>query len=181
MSGEPPKQPDPIFFLDRTHGKHTRRLLERVGIVIVHHNDYYAQDTKDTVWLKRCGEDNWIVLTGDKEIERVPENRQAAIDAKCKVLFFNDTNSRGEEWAAAVIVGRKRLFEIIEKNNGPLFVTIDKHARGHISQARFAGDGGPKPVQPDAPATLSSDQPRAAPPIPERRSPQKEIEFPLPT
>jgi hypothetical protein len=181
LSGEPQKQPDPIFFLDRTHGKHTRKLLERVGIAIVHHNDFYAQDTKDTVWLKRCGEDNWIVLTGDKEIERVPENRQAAIDAKCKVFFFNDTNSRGEEWAAAVIVGRKRLFEIIDKNNGPLFVTIDKSARSHISQARFAGDGGPKPVLAAVQTSPSSDQPQPTPPTPEHSAQQKEIEFPLPT
>ena len=143
------KQPNPIiFFLDRTHGKATRSLLARVGIAVVLHDNYFPRDEKDPVWISRCGRENWVVLSGDKAIERIPENRQAVIDAKCKVLFFNDTNSRAEEWAAAVIVGIKRLYEIIHKNNGPLFVTIDKQARGHISRVRFAVGGGPKPPAP---------------------------------
>jgi hypothetical protein len=86
------------------------------------------------------------VLSGDKSIETVPENRQAVIDAKCKVLFFNDTNSFPEEWAAAVIVGRPKLLEIIEQNDGPFFVIIEKYARAHISSVRFVGSGGPKPI-----------------------------------
>jgi hypothetical protein len=171
------KQPNPIFFLDRTHGKITRNLLARVGFSVVLHSHYFPPEEKDTVWLAKCGKENWIVLSGDKAIERVPENRQAVIDAKCKVLFFNDSNSRGEEWAAAVIVGRARLLEIIERNNGPLFVTIEKYARSHISPVRYAGDGGPKPAEDTAKrqiaggeATAPPDpQPRLAQRIPEQR------------
>jgi hypothetical protein len=176
LNGNPQERRDPVFFLDRTHGKHTRNLLHRVDIRVVHHNDFFPQETKDSTWIERCGRENWIILTGDKEIERVPENRQAVIDAKCKVLFFDDTNSRGEEWAAAVIVGRKRLLEIVDRNNGPLFVTIQKYARSHISQVRFAGDGGPKPTEQAAagPTPTSPDQPT---PQPEREPQQKSFRF----
>jgi hypothetical protein len=176
LNGNPQKPPEPIFFLDRTHGKHTRKLLERVCIKVVHHNDFYPQDTKDTVWIERCRKENWIILTGDKEIERVPENRQAVIDAKCKVFFFNDTNSLGEEWAAAVIVGRKRIFEIIEKNNGPLFVTLLKEARGHISTPRFVAGGGPKPIQTEAVVVATAPKPvEESPPKPERQPQQRPL------
>jgi hypothetical protein len=144
-----------------------RNLLQRVGFRVIIHDHYFGKEEKDPVWIARCGREGWIVFSGDKSIERVPENRQAVIDAKCKVLFFKDTNSRSEEWAAAVIVGRQRILQIIEANNGPFFITIDKQARSHISSVRFAGDGGPKPPQPVAPKPSDEPMPVAQPTMPE--------------
>ena len=146
------------------------RLLKSAGFRVLIHDHYFAKEEKDPVWIARCGRENWIVLSGDKAIERVPENRQAVIEAKCKMFFFKDTNTRSEEWAAAVIVGRERLFQIIENNNGPLFVTIDRQSRSHISSVRFAGDGGPKLPQPSA--SKAGDEPK---PVPEPTMPQPEI------
>ena len=79
------------------------------------------------------------------------------IDGQCKVFFFADTESRTEEWALAVIVGRKRIFEIIENNSGPFFATIGKFAWSHISALRYAGGGGPieKPLTPQAIAAVA--------------------------
>jgi hypothetical protein len=139
---------EPTFFLDRTHGKRTSRLLQGIGMTIVLHRRWFIDEAPDPEWIKKCGQEKWIVLSGDKSIERVPENRQAVIDAKCTVIFFNDTNSLPEEWAAALIVGRPKLYEIIDRNNGPFFLSLDKHCRTHISSVRYCGSGGPKP--PDA-------------------------------
>jgi hypothetical protein len=118
--------------------------------VILHHR-WFTQEAPDAEWIAKCGVEQWVVLSGDKSIETVPENRQAVIEARCKVLFFNDTSSYPEEWAAAVIVGRPKLFEIIERNDGPFFVTIDKYTRTHISSIRFVGSGAPKPIGPSLP------------------------------
>jgi hypothetical protein len=174
LTGNPPKPPDPIFFLDRTHGRTLWKLLNRIGLVVIPHADFFPQEEKDAVWIARCGRENWVILSGDKAIERAPENRQAVIDAKCKVVFFNDTNSRSEEWAAAIIVGRQRLLEIIARNNGPLFVTIDKQARSHISSVRFAGDGGPKPLIASVPVATPPQSPGQTLPEPKpERKPQQ--------
>jgi|SRR6267143_1111836 len=153
----------PTFFLDRTHGKRTAKLLISVGMGIVLHQNWFYQEAPDPEWIGKCGEQGWVILSGDKSIETVPENRQAVIDAKCKVFFFNDTNSYPEEWAAAVIVGRPKLLEIIEQNDGPFFVTIEKYARTHISSIRFVGSGGPKPIGPSAPQQAA---PSPVPPLP---------------
>jgi hypothetical protein len=146
----------PIFFLDRTHGKRTSRLLASVGISVILHDRWFSREAPDPQWLAKCGQEQWIVLSGDKSIETVPENRQAVIDARCKVLFFNDTNSYPEEWAAAVIVGRPRLFEIIEHNDGPFFVTLQKYTHAHISHVRFVGSGAPKPIGSSTPQMATS-------------------------
>lgn len=136
---------------------------------IVLHYKWFIQEAPDPEWIAKCGQEDWIVLSGDKSIETVPENRQAVIDAKCKVFFFNDTNSLPEEWAAAVIVGRSKLYEIIERNNGPFFVTLQKHCRTHISSARFIGSGGPKLVEPEAQPKNPPDASLPAPPIEEKQ------------
>jgi hypothetical protein len=167
---------EPIFFLDRTHGKRTSRLLQSVGMKVVLHHKWFVQEARDPEWIAKCGQEDWIVLTGDKSIETVPENRQAVIDAKCKVFFFSDTNSLPEEWAAAVIVGRPKLYEIIERNNGPFFVTLQKHCRTHISSVRFVGAGGPKPVE--AETEVAPTKVAASSPSPPNQDRQYEIPYP---
>jgi hypothetical protein len=154
---------NPTFFLDRTHGRRTSKLLSSVGMSVILHHRWFIKEAPDPEWIAKCGLEQWVVLSGDKSIETVPENRQAVIDAKCKVLFFNDTNSLPEEWAAAVIVGRPKLFEIIEHNDGPFFVTIDKYTRAHISTIRFVGPGGPKPIGSSIPQQHITPLPPAPP------------------
>ena len=167
---------DPIFFLDRTHGKRTSRLLQSVGMKVVLHQKWFNKEAADPEWIAKCGQEDWIVLSGDKSIENVPENRQAVIDAKCKVFFFNDTNSLPEEWGAAVIVGRPKLYEIIERNNGPFFVTLQKHCRTHISSVRFAGAGGPKPAE--AKIRVAAKEEPAMPPSAPIQDRQYLIQYP---
>jgi hypothetical protein len=78
----------PTFFLDRTHGKRTSQLLTCVGMAVILHDRWFHGETRDPIWIAKCGQEQWVVLSGYKSIETVPENRQAVIDAKCKVLFF---------------------------------------------------------------------------------------------
>lgn len=129
------------------------------------HSRFFAEEELDTVWIAHCAKENWVILSGDKSIEEVPEERQAVIDGKCKVFFFKDTNSLTEEWAAAVIVGRRRILEIVERNNGPFFVTIDKFARSHVSPVRYVGEGGPKAIQeqPQEVGVIAEPEPRKQP------------------
>jgi hypothetical protein len=73
-----------------------------------------------------------------------------------------------------MIVGRPKLYQMIERNNGPFFATLQKHCRTHISSVRFVGSGGPKPVEAEIePATTSHAVP--PPPIQDR---QYKLEYP---
>ena len=90
----------------------------------------------DPEWIRLCGENNWIVITGDKRIEKVPENRQAVIDARVKVFLLNDSNTKPEFWAAAVLLGQYKMQDIIDAANGPFFVTIGKRCDTHVQRPR---------------------------------------------
>jgi hypothetical protein len=161
----------PVFFLDRTHGKTIRKWLKAVNMALEFHDHYFLPEEPDPTWIAKCGKEDWIILSGDKRIETVPENRQAAIDAKCKVFFFDDTNSKTEEWAAAVLVGRARIAEIIDRNNGPFFVTLTRFARSHVSRPRYCADGGPKPVT----EMKLESEPEPSPKKRVRKNPQRHL------
>ncbi len=146
-----------MYFLDRTHGKLIRELLTSVGLqVTTHRTRAWAPSKPDAEWIAECGAFNWVIISGDKNIERIPEERQAVINGKCKVFVFDDSHiTRTEDWAASFLVGRHRIVEIINKADGPFFVTLKPcRVRGHIGLPRFvseAGGGWKKPEQTPAP------------------------------
>jgi hypothetical protein len=139
------EQPKPTFFFDGTHGKLIPTVLQAVGLSIRRHrNQGWLDDMLDVDWIAECGKNGWAIISGDKQIARVPEERQAVIDAKCKVFMFDDGHeTTTEDWAASLIVARERLIEIVERTNGPLFVTVKRcKVHGHISLPDFIPDTG---------------------------------------
>jgi hypothetical protein len=84
------------------------------------------------------------------------ENKQAVIDAKCKLFLLTDTNSLPEEWASAIILGREKISSVVRKNEGPFFATISKRSDTHVTNARFPV---PREVPAEAPVV---NEPAAA-------------------
>jgi PIN like domain len=139
--GRKPLSIERELFLDRTHGGRLIALLRELGFAVNPIKEIYPngkdQFIRDPEWIKLCGEKNWIILSGDKRLETVPENRQAVIDARAKVFLFMDSESFPQEWAAAVIVGHDRMKEILDANPGPFFVNISKRTGSHLARLRL--------------------------------------------
>ena len=116
-------------------------MLRRVGLKVRTIYQVYPrnkhQKVKDPQWIAKCGKEGWVAISGDKRIERNVENKQAVIDAKCKLFLLTDTNSLPEEWASAIILGREKISSVIRKNEGPFFATISKRSDTHVTNARF--------------------------------------------
>jgi PIN like domain len=171
---------EPIYFVDRTHGrKKLPNLLKKVGMKVEVHYNHFDPEAPDDEWIPKCVANGWVIITGDKAIETDPINAKAVEDSAAKVFITADTNSKAEEWAAAIIVGRRKLARVAEYNNGAFCVNIDKYADGHVSPERYKGSGGPKPredsIIPQAPeevvsATIAEREPVV--------KPQPEIPFP---
>lgn len=174
------KPPEPTFFLDRTHGRKIfPGILRRLGFSLVAlHEHGFAPETQDDVWIAECGKQGWAILSGDKGLERNPINRKAIIDKACKVFIFTDTNSKAEEWAAAVIMARRQIALIIDRNNGPFYVHIGKEGHSHLSQVRFVGTGGRKQIaEPASVAAPASSKPPKAPTKPDSPDPPAQTTF----
>ena len=124
-------------------------MLRRVGLKVKIIYQVYPknkhQKIKDPQWIAKCGAKGWIAISGDKRIERNVENKQAVIDAKCKLFLLTDTNSLPEEWASAIILGREKISNVARKNEGPFFATISKRSDSHVTDARFPVPRAPVP------------------------------------
>jgi hypothetical protein len=123
------------------------------------------------VWIAECGKQGWVILSGDKGLERNPINRAAVIAAACKVFIFTDNSSKAEEWAAAVIMARKQIARIIDKNDGPFYVHIGKESYSHLSPVRFVGTGGRKIIEESTdavPVPVAVSESTIKPPEPEQ-------------
>jgi hypothetical protein len=139
---------EPIYFIDRNlGGKKLPNLLTKVGMKVESHDKHFAREAPDDEWIPKCVEKGWVIITGDKAIETDPINAKVVEDSAAKVFITSDTNSRAEEWAAAIIIGRRKLARTVEYNNGGFCVDIDKHATNHVSSERYKGSGGPKPKE----------------------------------
>jgi hypothetical protein len=153
-----------VLFLDRNHGNLIRDRLIEWGFDVRACSRMFPDTTPDVEWIAECAKNNWVILTGDKSIEEVPAERQAVINGKCKVFMFDDTNSRAEEWVAAMLVGRQRLQYLVENSDGPFFVTIRKFGHSHFSSPRFISATGsgwkPERKQPVAIAPPQKTKPK---------------------
>jgi hypothetical protein len=68
------KPPDgTVFFIDRSLGvEPIRTELISCGLVVEIHDDHFARDEEDRVWLKTVGERGWVVLTKDQRLRYRP-------------------------------------------------------------------------------------------------------------
>lgn len=126
-------------------------LLRRVGFEAHHIFEVYPgtqhEGIDDPEWIKLCGENGWVAVSGDKRLESVPANRQAVIDARAKIFVLTDSGSKPEIWGAAIIVGHFRMAEIIDGNEGPFYVSVGKRADGHISRPKLPSGYEPPQVE----------------------------------
>lgn len=118
------------------------------------------QFISDPEWLRKCAENDWVVVTGDKRIETVPENTQAVIETRARVFILGDSSSVPEEWAAAIIVGHHRMQEILDANLGPFFVSVRKRADSIIERLRYPRGFQPFTDVPAPEATAPKEPPK---------------------
>src|SRR5262245_27873965 len=99
------KPPEPIvFFSDRSLGrKIVAQALRDVGERVEIHDDHFAPDAKDELWLVEVGSRGWIVLTKDDRIRYRVTERTALAVAKVKTFVLTSTQLQGSEMADAFI------------------------------------------------------------------------------
>jgi hypothetical protein len=102
------------LFLDHNLGnKQLPSLLRLAGFKIECHVPTFNEEEDDDVWIRECAKRGWVILTCDKNIEHDPVNRQAAIESSARIFFLQEGSVKALLWAAAIIVSKVRIFEII--------------------------------------------------------------------
>jgi hypothetical protein len=144
----PTSQPNSrvTLLLDRTHqSKVAEKLLRDVDVSVEIHKRHYLRDAPDPDWIADASARGWAIISGDKGLELDGINRHAVVKNAARVFLLADTNSRGAEWAAALVAGRHRIIKIAGENRGPFYCKINKTSEQHVEKPEFLEGGGPLP------------------------------------
>ncbi len=134
------------LLLDRTHqSKVTAKLLRDLDVSVEVHKRHYLPASPDPEWIADAAQKGWAIISGDKGIEFDGVNRYAVVNSGAKVFLLTDTESRGAEWAASLVMARHKILRIARDNRGPFYCTVEKGNDSHVRNLRFMEGGGPLP------------------------------------
>jgi hypothetical protein len=77
-----------VYFTDRDLGKRFPEILKSAGIAVERHQDHFAPDTPDEVWLEAVGQRGWIALTHDRRIRYKPNERDAVMRHRVSLMVI---------------------------------------------------------------------------------------------
>lgn len=100
--------------------------LTEAGAVVHLHDDHFAQNTEDQIWLTEVGKLGWIVLTKDQWIRRRPIERDAFLNAGLKVFCFMSASIPFSEMADAIAAALPKIKNLAETEPPPFIAGIYK-------------------------------------------------------
>lgn len=113
------------FFVDRSLGsRQVPEALRSAGHEVVAHDELFAPDTDDEVWLRRAGEEGWIVLMKDDRIRYRRREREALRAAGVQAFVLTNANLKGHDQAALFVAHAAQITTWVRSNSGPAIVGV---------------------------------------------------------
>lgn len=114
-----------IFFIDRSLGKHIfPSILKKNGLNVEVHDDHFPQNAQDEEWLELVGRENWVAVTGDREIRYNNLEQKALINAGVRAFLLMGQNKSAEELAGQFLKGIKRIYKTLVDHKGPFIAKV---------------------------------------------------------
>lgn len=131
------KQPDEtVFFIDRSLGiEPLRTELVNNGVVVEIHDDHFARDEEDSVWLRAVGARGWVVLTKDQRLRYRPLEIRALRASGARVFVLTAGNLRGVEIADVFVKALSDIYRVLESHPGPFLARVTRSGSVELSTA----------------------------------------------
>jgi len=122
------KPPDEnVFFIDRSLGvEPIRTELVKSGLLVEIHDDHFARDEEDRIWLRTVGERGWVILTKDQRLRYRPLEIAALRASNARVFVLTAGNLRGSEIAEVFLAALPRIRKILRSRAGPYVARVSR-------------------------------------------------------
>jgi hypothetical protein len=87
------------------------------------HDDFFAQDAPDEVWIPDVSERGWVILTKDKNIRRRHGERETALLSEARIFTLSSGGLRGSVMAA-ILVKHLEAMELMALALTPPFLAV---------------------------------------------------------
>lgn len=138
------------FLVEESLGKRLARALTDLGLKAITHvdNPDLPRGIDDEQWAKETGEAGWVTLSKDIETRYKPNEREAIVRYRARVIQFTRGNWTSDQMIVAFTEARKRVEKLLNKQPAPFIARISK--KGEITRVFTEHDlSGPPPVAPD--------------------------------
>jgi predicted nuclease of predicted toxin-antitoxin system len=123
-----------VFFIDRSLGvEPIRTELINSGLAVEIHDDHFARDEEDRVWLQTVGERGWVVLTKDQRLRYRPLEIGALRASNARVFVLTAGNLRGSEIATVFLAALPRMYRALHSRPGPFVARVSQSGRVTIT------------------------------------------------
>jgi hypothetical protein len=117
----------PVFFIDRSLGKHVvPDALRAAGVRVEVHDDHFPQNAIDEVWLPAVGQNGWAVLTSDDRIRYRHAEKGAAIAAGVALFIFAGKGMRGAAVADALVRALPAMLRLLANQRRPFIAKVGR-------------------------------------------------------
>jgi len=106
------------------------------GLKIECHLTHFDKEEQDDVWIRKCAEWGWAIVTSDKATETDPVNRLAVIESGARIFFLDSGSCRAIFWAAAMVVSKQVIYQTIAGTKGPFFANITRETATLVKNIR---------------------------------------------
>jgi hypothetical protein len=106
--------------------------LNKVQVSHVRHLDKFARGTPDEKWLPTVGANGWILLTADKRIRYNFVEKKALEKNNVREFVFASGNLSGDDMAAALEIGLKKMRKLFLKLEPPFVAAITRRGEVHL-------------------------------------------------
>lgn len=126
--GAPPPSGIETFYIDASVPAAVREAIASVRNDVLYAGgpNAPAVDTPDTVWLKRAGDENWVVLHRDKKIKMRIRERRALIESGVRSFCLSNGGNLNRWETLSLLVLRWGAIErIASQNAGPYVYSVN--------------------------------------------------------
>lgn len=113
--------------MDRSLGRHVvADALRKAGEQVEIHDDHFATNAPDEVWLRTCGQKGWIVLTKDKMVRKRFIEKEAILQAGVRAFIFTGGSLHGSDIALILVAAIPEMKKLIARCPPPFIATVTK-------------------------------------------------------
>ena len=118
-----------ILFFDRNTGSRLPRALNLLGVPVEYHAKHFRHDTPDDVWLPKAGQEQWTVVTHDRNFIFNESEMRAIADHRVGCLVF--AGGGNERWTKVRLLARAwdRIMTLVSSETPPYIWAVDGRAR----------------------------------------------------
>lgn len=120
-----PKQPQPVFFLDRSIGRlQIAQVIRTRGYEALPMAEIYPggvdQRIPDPEWILKADQENWVALTKDYSVVR--DHSDVLAKTTLRLFSYNNANLTGPEMAKRLETNFSRILQKIAKPGPYIYV-----------------------------------------------------------